>query len=88
MPLDKFKSMEHYVHVLLEIFQEKMNEIFCGFEFIRAYTNDLLITTKGDWSDHLEKLELTLQKLKDNRLKCNIEKSFLDKHKWNIYVSG
>ena len=60
----------------LDIFQEKMNEIFRGFEFIQAYIDDLLIVTNGDWSDHLEKLELTLQTLKDNGLKCNIEKSF------------
>ena len=40
-----------------------------------AYINNMLIITKDDWSDHLEKLELTLQKLKDNGLKCNIEKS-------------
>ena len=50
--------------------------MFRGFEFIWEYIDDLLIITKGDWSDHLEKLELTLQKIKDNRLKCNLEKSF------------
>ena len=48
-----------------------------GFELIRAYINYLLIITKGDWSGHLEKLELPLQKLKDKRLKCNIKRSFL-----------
>ena len=41
-----------------------------------AYINELLIITKGDWSDHLEKLEITLQKLKYNRLECNVERSF------------
>ena len=51
-----------------------MNKIFLGFEFIRAYIDDLLIITNGDWSDHLEKMELTLKKLKDNKLKCNNEK--------------
>ena len=39
-----------------EHFQEKMNEIFCGTEFIRAYIDDLLIISKGDWSDQLNKL--------------------------------
>ena len=52
-----------------------MNEMSCGFECIRAYINDLLIITKGDWSDHLENLGLKLQNLKYNGLKCNIEKS-------------
>ena len=58
-----------------DIFQEKMNKTIRGFEFIRAYINDLLIITKGYFSDHINKLEQVLQKLKDSRLKCNIEKS-------------
>ena len=33
----------------LDTFQEKMNEILFGFEFIRAYIDNLLIITKGDW---------------------------------------
>ena len=51
-----------------DIFQKKINNIFRGFEFIRAYIDDLLIITKDDWYNHLENLELTLKKLKDNRL--------------------
>ena len=46
------------------IFQQKMNDLFHGFEFIRAYIEDVLILTKGDWTDHVQKLELTLNKLK------------------------
>ena len=63
----------------LDIFQDKMNEMFHEFDFIRAYINDLLIITKGDRSDHLEILELTPQKIKDNELKCNIKKSLFGK---------
>ena len=40
-----------------------MNDLFHGFEFIRTYTDDLLISTKGDRKDHVHKLELTLNKL-------------------------
>ena len=57
-----------------DIFHEKLNEMLRGLEFIQAYINNLLIITKGDWYDHLEKMELTFQKLKDNGLKWNIEK--------------
>ena len=52
-----------------------MNKIFRGFEFIQAYIDKLLIITKGGWYNHLVKLEWTLQRLKDNGIKCNIEKS-------------
>ena len=51
--------------------------MFHKFEFIRAYIDDLLIITRGDWSDNLERLELTPQKIKDHGLKCNIKKSIL-----------
>ena len=61
------------------ILQGEMNKIFCGFEFIRAYIDCLLIITKGDFSDHLEKMELTFQKLQDSELKWNIEKSSFGK---------
>ena len=57
-----------------DIFQEKMNEMFRGFEFIWSCIDDPLITTKGDWYNNLDKLELTLQKLKYNGLKYNIKK--------------
>ena len=36
----------------------------------------MLILTKGDWTDHIQKLESTLNKLKEKGLKCNIEKYF------------
>ena len=64
-----YKRLPMGVNNFPEKFQEKMNEMFRGFDFIRAYIDDVLIINKGDWSDHLEKLELPLQKLKDNRLK-------------------
>ena len=36
-----------------DIFQQKMNDLFHVFEFIRAYIYDILILTKGYWKDHL-----------------------------------
>ena len=48
----------------LDIFQQKMNDLLHGFEFIRAYIYDLLILTKEHWKDHIQKLELTLNKPK------------------------
>ena len=39
----------------LDIFQKKMNDLLHRFEFIRAYTDDILILTKGYWKDHVQK---------------------------------
>ena len=59
-----------------DIFQHNMKDLFHGFEFIHAYIYDLLILTKGYWTDHIQNLELALNRLKGKGLKCNIEKYF------------
>ena len=59
-----------------DIFQEKMAELFSGFEFVRAYIDDLLCLTKDTWEDHLQKLEKVFLKIKAAGLKINAEKSF------------
>ena len=59
-----------------DIFQEKMNELFEGLDFVRAYIDDLLILTKGTYEDHLEKLERVFFKLQQAGLKVNAKKSF------------
>ena len=51
-----------------------LHEMFHGIEFTRAYIDDPLIITKGNWSDHLNKLELVIKKLGVNGLKPNIKK--------------
>ena len=59
-----------------DIFQEKMSELMEGLEFVRTYIDDLLCLTKGSYEDHLEKLELVLEKLRKAGLKVNATKSF------------
>ena len=36
---------------LPDIFQEKMNELFEGLDYVRAYIDDLLCLTKGSFDD-------------------------------------
>ena len=57
-----------------DIFQHKTNDLFHGFEFIRAYIDKMFMLTKGDWTDHVQKLELTLNKIKGKGIECNTEK--------------
>ena len=60
----RYKNLPMGVANSPDIFQQKINDLFRGFEFIRAYIDDILILTKGDWTDHIHKLELSLNKLK------------------------
>ena len=59
-----------------EISPQKMNDLFHGFEFIRAYIYGLLILTRQYCTYHVHKSESTLNNLKVKGLKCNTEKSF------------
>ena len=58
-----------------DIFQEKMSILMEGLEFIRAYIDDLLVITKGSFTDHLQKLEQVLQRIAEAGLKVNATKS-------------
>ena len=75
----RYKRLPMGVANLPEIFQQKMSDLFNGFEFICAYIDDILILIKGDWIDYVQKLELTLNKLKEKGLKRDIENYFFRK---------
>ena len=62
-----------------DIFQERMSDLMAGLEYVRAYIDDILVTTKGDWNDHLEKLDKVLQRLGEAGLQVNADKSFFGK---------
>ena len=59
-----------------DIFQEKISELFEGFDNVRAYIDDILVINKGDFADHLQALEKVLQRLAEAGLKVNADKSF------------
>src|SRR5687767_2840209 len=54
-----------------DIFQEKMSILMIGLEFARAYLDNLLIILKSDFSEHLEHLEVALNRLSEAGLKVN-----------------
>src|SRR5687768_13985202 len=57
-----------------DIFQEKMSELMIGLEFARAYFNNLLIISKTDFNEHLEHLEVALNRFSEADLKINASK--------------
>ena len=65
----KYKCLPMGVCNYSDIFQDKMNEFFCGIEFITSYINDLLIISRGDWSNQLINLGILMKKLRANGLK-------------------
>ena len=57
-------------------FQLIMDGLYHIFKFIRAYIDGLLVLTEGYWTDCVQNLQLTLNELKQEGLKCDIYKSF------------
>ena len=53
-----------------------MSNLMLELEYVRAYIDDLLVTTKGSFEDHLQKLERVLARLEEAGLKVNANKSF------------
>jgi len=66
-----------------DIFQEKMSELMGGLAFVRTYIDDLLCLTKGTFSDHLEKVELVLQRLQKAGLRPTLRSHSLLVLNWN-----
>ena len=59
-----------------DIFQEKMNELFMGYEYVRTYIGDLLIISNASLEDHLSKVDKIPSKLQSAGFKVNAEKPF------------
>ena len=59
-----------------DIFQEKMNELFYGLDFVQAYIDNLLCITKSTFEEHLDQLTTILERLQGAGLKVNAKKSF------------
>ena len=58
-----------------DVFQEKMNNLFNELEFVKVYLDDLLVITNGSFDDHLEKLEIVLNRLREKGFQLSAAKS-------------
>lgn len=57
-----------------DVFQERMSDLMRGLEFARTYIDDLLVMSNSSHADHLDKLKLVLERLRQAGLKCNATK--------------
>ena len=64
-----------------DVFQEKMNKLFAGFEYVQEYIDNLLIVTKRSFKDHLKNLDTVLEKFETAGIKINATKSNFAAHK-------
>ena len=58
-----------------DIFQAIINDLMGNLQNVRAYSDDILVTTAGSFEDHLKHIELVLQRLMDAGFAVNLRKS-------------
>jgi hypothetical protein len=58
-----------------DIYQEKMSAIFSDMENVICFIDDIALITNGSFENHLNKLDEILQRLKENNLQVNGDKS-------------
>ena len=46
-----------------DIFQEKMNKLLNGLDYVRTYSDDLLIISNKSLEDHIKKLDKTRERI-------------------------
>ena len=52
-----------------DIFQEKMNKLFNGLEYVKTNIDDFLIISNKSFEDHINKLNKVLSKLNQKGLR-------------------
>jgi hypothetical protein len=60
-----------------DIFQAKVNELLGDIEGLYAYIDDILLTTKGSFDEHLQQLRTCFQRFRNAGLKVNAKKCSL-----------
>jgi cleavage and polyadenylation specificity factor subunit 1 len=57
-----------------DIFQNIMADLLGDLEFARTYIDDILIISKGDFDDHLQKVDQVLERLENAGFRANVRK--------------
>jgi Reverse transcriptase (RNA-dependent DNA polymerase) len=78
LPWGKFRYLRLPMGIAssADIFQNVMNNIFADMPEVRAYTDDILVATKGSYEHHLIVLSKILTRLRKKGFKINLRKSF------------
>jgi len=75
-----YTKMPMGLSISADIFQREMTKLMEGLDYVLVYIDDLLVITKGDFDDHLEKLREVLLRLREKGIKLNALKTFFAAH--------
>ena len=71
-----------------DVFQHKMDEILGDLPFVLVYIDDVLIFTKGTFEQHLQHLDIVLERMASANLQISLPKShfFADRIKYLGFI--
>lgn len=75
----RYKRLPMGIGTAPDIFQAVMTNLFDDMEFAQAYLDDILITSSGDYNDHMQKVDKVLARLTEAGFRINVKKSFFAK---------
>ena len=62
------------ISIAPDIFQDCICQLFEDLDTVKAYMDDLLVVTRGTYKEHLQELEIVMERLAQAGLKCKIDK--------------
>ena len=60
--------------IAADVFQARLAGLFSHLSFVLVYIDDIAVITKGNLSDHFDKVEIVLRKLLDCEMQVNSRK--------------
>ena len=72
----KYRRLPMGLNISPDFFQRCMTQLFGDLSFVICYLDDIAIITDGSYEDHMEKLDIVLERLKSRGLQVNGLKSF------------
>ena len=76
-----YKRLPMGIKNATDIFQNVMMELLGDLPYIRVYLDDILITTKDTYEDHMDKLHEVLTRLEQAGFRANLRKCFFAEDK-------
>jgi len=70
----RYKRLPMGISVAADVFQYEVSKIFIDVPFVLVYFDDILLYTKGDFADHLLKLQQVLHRLRRANLQVNLNR--------------
>lgn len=70
----RYKRLPIGISVAADIFQYEVSKVFIDLPFVLVYFDDILLYTKGDYLDHLTKLQIVFNRLNQSNLQINLKK--------------